>query len=150
MSNPFTFFGEVVNSNGHKTHRSGKIITFTGGFDTSAGWGASTATTLEEITSNKVVWHIRTSGKLVLALPLGSNLGNRFAFQAGAVIPRFSINIQDTGRTVKSIFFQGMTVERIVRRPRENVIFGGVEHRFETFSTEFVYMNVDRHSVTVS
>ena len=141
MSNNFHFFGRVFDASGMRTG-FGHIITFTGGENPNAGWGASQARTLEEITINSVVRSIKDSGKMVLAVPFDTKLGNYFMFKEGSSLPRFTIEIFEQDKKMADIFFLNVEVINKVPITFKNVTIIGVEQPLEKLSVFQVFMKV--------
>jgi hypothetical protein len=153
VSNSFSFFGHVFDGGGNRIGY-GHIITFTGGDNPNAGWGASQARTLEDITVNSVVHSIKQSGKMVLAVPFDKKLGNHFMFKERSSLPRFTIEIfekvnEKVKKKIKDIFFLNVEVGKIVPSPVKNVTISGVEQPFENLSMLQVFMTVPPQHVTV-
>lgn len=148
MSNPFHFFGYVFDGSGHRIG-FGRIISFTGGENPSAGWGASQARTLEDITIHSVVPSIKRSGKMVLAVPFDIKLGNNFMFKQGSSLPRFTIEISENAKKIADISFLELEVVKIVPLIFKNITIFGAELPLETLSTLQVFMKVPSHHVTV-
>lgn len=150
MSNDFKFRGEVFDGGGGRTGW-GKVITFTGGSNPNNGWGASTANTLEEITSWGVLSSIKNSGKMVLAVP--HRIENNFNFKPQSSITRFTIEIWEKDRKLKNIFFMEIDVGPIIPLVHKNVTIPvgplSFEQPIEMLSINEIFMTVKNPNITV-
>jgi len=155
MPNTFSFSGDVFDGSGKKTGY-GRIVTFGA---KSTNWDASEANTLEDILTHTAVAKIRSDGKMFLAVPNSTRMGNNFNFKPNVHLPRFSIYIMDhirdaEGKVVKveavgRIDFREVKVGPIDKTSQpKNITINGVEQRLETLAVDVVSCTVSRQSIT--
>jgi hypothetical protein len=140
MGNSFTFFGEQMDAGG-RIIGYGPIMTFTGGTPTNK-WGASTANTLEDITTHDVIKSVKENRKMTLMISGLKNF-HQFKFEEKKSVHRFTLKIMDGGRIIKLIYFPKMTAGPIIPVELVDKVIQGHRHELSKASYNTVALSIE-------